>query len=94
MLREVIPELNARDARQELHSQKFPHLRRIIFLGAAAQAVCLVGASLLAYSEQVAPDKLVERQARLDFLMRLSTSNTPLARPVFPRRDAHRTIIF
>ncbi len=29
MLRELVPELNATDPRQDLHSQKFPHLRRI-----------------------------------------------------------------
>jgi fatty-acyl-CoA synthase len=67
MLRELIPELSATDTRQDLHSQKFPHLRRIIFLGAQSQTGMLGWRELLAHSEQIAPDKLVERQAGLDF---------------------------
>jgi len=39
MLRELIPELSATDTRQDLHSLKFPHLRRIVFLGAARKLV-------------------------------------------------------
>src|SRR6185503_18276296 len=33
MLRELIPELGVADPRQGLRSQKFPHLRQIVFLG-------------------------------------------------------------
>jgi len=67
MLRELVPELNATDPRQDLHSQKFPHLRRIIFLGAQSQAGMIRWSELMAWAEQVAPDRVAERQAELDF---------------------------
>src|SRR6266853_4740604 len=67
MLRELVPERNATDPLQELHSQKFPHLRRIIFLGSHPQAGMIGWSELLGWAKQVAPDKVAERQAELDF---------------------------
>src|ERR1051326_8245468 len=32
MLRELVPELAAADPREDLHSEQFPHLRRVVFL--------------------------------------------------------------
>src|SRR5438445_6266416 len=67
ILRELVPELNATDPRQDLHSQKFPHLRRIIFLGSQAQAGMISWSELLGWAEQVVPETVAERQAELDF---------------------------
>jgi len=44
-------ELNATDPQQELHSQKFPHLRRMIFLGAQSQAGMIGWSELLAWAK-------------------------------------------
>src|SRR5436309_10691656 len=67
MLRELVPELDATGPQQELQSQKFPHLRRILFLGAQAQVGMISWSELLGWAEQVAPEKVAERQAELDF---------------------------
>jgi fatty-acyl-CoA synthase len=37
MLRSLIPELSGAKATEDLHSEKFPHLRRIVFLGKQTQ---------------------------------------------------------
>src|SRR5205814_5687363 len=66
MLHELIPELAA-DPRAELHSGKFPHLRRIVFLGALPQAGMVDWRELLSWADGIAPGKLSERQASLEF---------------------------
>src|SRR5438093_2974001 len=67
MLRELIPELSATDPGHVLHSQKFPHLRQIVFLGEQPQGGVLGWRDLMSRAEQVAPSELAQRQSSLDF---------------------------
>ncbi len=67
MLRELIPELGAGDPREDLHSEKFPQLRRVIFLARQAQPGLLGWQELLSWAERTAPEELCERQEALEF---------------------------
>jgi len=67
MLRDLIPELAATRQSDELHSQKFPHLRQIVFLGEEAQAGMIAWAELLSRADEVTFKTLAECQAALDF---------------------------
>ncbi|HEY6168298.1 MAG TPA: AMP-binding protein [Verrucomicrobiae bacterium] len=67
MLRELLPELAAIDARTDLRSAKFPHLRRVIFLGVESQPGMMSWSELIARADEVSADALAERQAALDF---------------------------
>ena len=67
MLRQLIPQLSSSNSGQELHSDKFPHLRRLIFLGPGPQAGFLSWNDLLRRADDVSPDALAERQGSLDF---------------------------
>src|SRR5438094_6730148 len=62
MLQELIPELSATDPGHVLHSQKFPHLRQIVFLGEQPQGGMLGWRDLMSRAEQVAPSELAQRQ--------------------------------
>jgi len=59
MLREVISRVERERRAQELHSQKFRICGALSFLERSRRPVMLGWSELLAYSEQVAPDKLV-----------------------------------
>src|SRR5204862_2950568 len=67
ILRELIPELNSGDARQELRSAKLPQLRHVVFLGQSHQNGMLPWSNLLSMCEEIQSVKLEERQAELDF---------------------------
>ena len=67
MLRELIPELAAGDPHEDLHSEKFPQLRRVIFLPPQTRPGMLAWQELLSWAERIAPEKLCERQAALEF---------------------------
>ncbi len=67
MLRQLVPELASADSREELHSDKFPDLRRLVFLGAQPQRGFLNWGELLTWAERVAPDAAAQRQGSLDF---------------------------
>jgi fatty-acyl-CoA synthase len=67
MLRELIPELGTRDPDSDLATSKFPHLRRMVFLGEAAQRGMTSWHELLAKSDRMTPTQLAERQQSLDF---------------------------
>src|SRR5207302_6281338 len=65
MLRELVPELASKPA-GELPSEKFPHLRHIIFLGPQAQPGMLGWQALLSGAKGASTDQLADRQASLD----------------------------
>src|SRR6266851_2315973 len=65
MLRSLIPELAGADPHEDLHSFKFPHLRRIIFLG--ERPGILSWKNLLSRATRIPPEDLAARQAELDF---------------------------
>ena len=67
LLRQLIPELNRADPRQDLRAEKFPHLRRLVFSGAGSQHGLLDWNELLSLADRVTPEALAERQASLDF---------------------------
>jgi fatty-acyl-CoA synthase len=67
MLRELIPELAMADGKADLSSDKFPQLRRIVFLGENRQPGLLHWTDLMAESDQVSPSALAGRQASLGF---------------------------
>src|SRR5439155_13110618 len=67
MLRDLIPELAAADPLEDLRSEKFPHLRRIVFLGAQPQPGMLGWRELLSWAERIPAGQLKERQASLEF---------------------------
>ncbi len=67
MLHELIPELAFAECHSDLHAEKLPHLRRIVFLGAKAQAGMLSWRELLSWAARTTPDALKECQASLDF---------------------------
>ncbi len=65
MLLTLIPELATATAPEDLHSFKFPHLRRLISL--AAKPGMSSWQEILSRADQVAPGQLAARQAELDF---------------------------
>src|SRR5213078_3020507 len=67
MLHQLVPELASADPRKDLRREKFPHLRRLIFLGDQPAPGFLNWNELLTWAERVAPDAASERQASLDF---------------------------
>ena len=67
MLHQLVPELASADPRQDLRREKFPHLRRLIFLGDHPAPGFLNWNELLTWAGRVAPDAAGERQASLDF---------------------------
>ena len=67
MLQRLIPELASADPRKDLRVEKFPHLRRLLFLGDQPKAGLLNWNELLTWAERIPPDLLAERQAALDF---------------------------
>jgi fatty-acyl-CoA synthase len=67
MLHQLVPELAGADPRKDLRSQKFPHLRRLVFLGDQTRSGFLNWSEVLPWAERVTPDTLAGRQASLDF---------------------------
>ena len=67
MLRELAPELESAKTTEDLHSEKFPHLRRIVFLGSDAPQGMLAWDELLSWAGRVPQEKLGERQSSLEF---------------------------
>ncbi len=67
MLRQLVPELGSADPGKDLHSKKFPHLRRIVFLGSEPQPGMLDWREVLSRAEQVPRQDLCERQGSLEF---------------------------
>jgi fatty-acyl-CoA synthase len=67
MLHQLVPELANADPRKDLRSEKFPHLRRFVFLGEQPKSGFLNWRELLTWAERVTPDALARRQASLDF---------------------------
>src|SRR5437773_7766798 len=67
MLQGLVPELACADPNTDPHAPKFPHLRRLIFLGGEAKAGFLAWDALLNLATRVSPEALAERQASLDF---------------------------
>src|SRR6266404_3437533 len=65
MLRQLIPELA--DNHGELHAEKFPHLRQIIYLGNATQPGMTNWKDFLGSANQLEPATLAVRQASLEF---------------------------
>ena len=67
MLGDLLPELDSLNPGQDLHTEKLPHLRRIISLSDSAALGMTRWDELLAGSEAVPEEKLQQRQASLDF---------------------------
>lgn len=67
ILRELIPGLETVGAHSGLAAESFPHLRRLIFLGAQPAPGLLSWAELMTWADRVSPEALRERQAALDF---------------------------
>ena len=83
MLHQLIPELASVDPRNDLRSEEFPHLRRIILLPETPLTTSLSPSAasrpgdgkrnalpwpeLLSFADQTPPGQLAERQAALDF---------------------------
>ena len=67
MLHQLIPELVNADPRKDLRLEKFPHLRRLLFLGDQPRPGFLDWSEILRQAEHVEPAALAERQASLDF---------------------------
>src|SRR5436190_12288679 len=67
MLDEIIPDLPSADPRNDLHSEKLPHLKRIIFLGTQNQPGMMLWQDLLSLAEGIGDSELADRQARLEF---------------------------
>jgi fatty-acyl-CoA synthase len=67
MLNQLIPGLANVDSRKNLCSEKFPHLRRLLFLGDAPKLGFCTWSEVLTWSEPVTPAALADRQASLDF---------------------------
>ena len=67
MLRQLVAELAGADPREALRSEKFPCLRRLVFLGEQPKAGFLSWSELLTWADRVTPDALAGRQASLDF---------------------------
>jgi len=67
MLRQLIPELSGSEPGRGLRSDKFPHLRTLVWIADSPQAGFLSWSSLLSRAERIAPGELAERQASLDF---------------------------
>jgi len=62
-----VAELAGADPREALRSEKFPCLRRLVFLGEQPKAGFLSWSELLTWADRVTPDALAGRQAALDF---------------------------
>src|SRR5205809_858577 len=56
MLQGLVPELACADPNTDLHAPKFPHLRRLIFLGGEAKAGFLAWDALLNLATRVSPE--------------------------------------
>src|SRR4029077_116913 len=67
MLHELIPELSGADPDADLSTKKFPHLRRVIYLGDKQVTGMLGWSELMPWHERISPEALAERQASLDF---------------------------
>jgi fatty-acyl-CoA synthase len=67
MLHELIPELTAADTHENLHSEKLPQLRRVVFLGTQSRQGMLGWPELLSWADQTTLDQLSERQGALEF---------------------------
>jgi fatty-acyl-CoA synthase len=67
MLHELIPELHNADPHADFSVQRFPRLRRIIYLGEKPVAGMLRWSELMPRHERVSPETLAERQASLYF---------------------------
>ena len=67
ILHELIPELHKADPHADFSAKKFPHLRRVIYLGEKPVAGMLRWSELMPMHERVSPAALAERQASLDF---------------------------
>ena len=66
MLHETIPELAAADPHEDLRAEKFPHLRRVVFLGEQPPPSMLAWPELLLGADRIKPDRLSECQATLE----------------------------
>src|ERR1041384_2462633 len=66
ILHELIPELSATGEHKDLHSEKFPRLRRIVYLAPKSKPGMLSWKAFMTLAEPVALGDLVERQAVLD----------------------------
>jgi fatty-acyl-CoA synthase len=66
-LRQMLPELSSAGAHDEFRSQKLPHLRRIIYLGAEQQPGMVGWQELLSWASRIDPEKVTERQGSLEF---------------------------
>src|SRR6266481_5834454 len=63
MLRELLPELDLAKDAQDLHTEKFPHLRHIVFLGSDAPGGMLTWEEMLNLAASVAQEMLEQRQS-------------------------------
>jgi fatty-acyl-CoA synthase len=66
MLHRLVPELANVGPDKDLRSEKFPQLRRLIFLGDQPTSGFLNWSALLTWADRISPDVLAERQASLD----------------------------
>ncbi|MBI3876882.1 MAG: AMP-binding protein, partial [Verrucomicrobia bacterium] len=67
MLAGLIPELADAEPHHDLHVEKFPHLRRVIFLSGQSPQGVLSWPDLLSFADRVSPAQLAERLVSLDF---------------------------
>jgi fatty-acyl-CoA synthase len=67
MLRELIPELAGAEPRKALSSEKFPRLKRLVYLGEKAQPGLMAWRELVGCASDIEPGSLVERQGSLEF---------------------------
>ncbi|MEO6181609.1 MAG: AMP-binding protein [Verrucomicrobiota bacterium] len=67
MLQELIPDLSNADPHADFSPKKFPHLRRVIYLGEQRKAGMLGWSELMPLHQRISPAMLSERQAALDF---------------------------
>jgi fatty-acyl-CoA synthase len=67
MLRELIPELAGAEPRKALSFEKFPHLKRLVYLGEQAQPGLMAWRELVGCASDIEPGSLVERQGSLEF---------------------------
>jgi fatty-acyl-CoA synthase len=67
ILGDLIPELAVADPQKDFHSEKFPHLCRVVSLAVRPQPGTLSWSGLLSLSDGISPAQLAERQSSLDF---------------------------
>src|SRR6266850_2077872 len=65
MFHELVPELASADPRKDLHAQKLPQLRRIVFLGPQPESGMLDWRELLSWAERTPATHVAEQQASL-----------------------------